>query len=321
MKSVYGESVPASSAPVFAWSASDNGEPYIGTRARVAVYDAPAAAPYVEDVGPAAARDFIGQLAARVFELARARGGAIPYSVVLELAENLIHAGFADPVVSVLDSGGTIRFSDRGPGILDKTGALKPGFTTATSPMKDIIRGVGSGLPIVSDYLSVGGGRLVIEDNLEGGSVITIFSRRENGPPSNASACASSTDAALVLPDTGVDTEGDLFRPAAEGGQVRTLGGRRSEESLFAPEADPVARRMDGHLRLTTRQKQVLALILEGGSAGPSLVSRELGVGLSTAYRDLASLEDLGLIESEGGKRSLTAAGLTYLGAFSSSTV
>ena len=66
--------------------------------------------------------------------------------------------------------------------------------------------------------------------------------------------------------------------------------------------------------KLTTRQKHVLALVLESGSAGPSIVSRELAVGLSTAYRDLASLEELGLIVAESGKRTLTEKGLAYLG-------
>ena len=68
--------------------------------------------------------------------------------------------------------------------------------------------------------------------------------------------------------------------------------------------------------RLTTRQKHVLALVLESGSAGPSIVSKELGVGLSTAYRDLASLEEMGLIQAEGGKRTLTTEGLHFLGGF-----
>jgi len=66
-------------------------------------------------------------------------------------------------------------------------------------------------------------------------------------------------------------------------------------------------------LRLSTRQKQVLALVMESGSAGPSLVAKELSVGISTAYRDLASLEDVGLITSDGGKRTLTDQGLTYI--------
>jgi predicted DNA-binding transcriptional regulator YafY len=52
---------------------------------------------------------------------------------------------------------------------------------------------------------------------------------------------------------------------------------------------------------------------MESGLAGPSLISKELGVGVSTAYRDLSLLEEAGLIESEAGKRTLSADGLTYL--------
>jgi predicted DNA-binding transcriptional regulator YafY len=42
-------------------------------------------------------------------------------------------------------------------------------------------------------------------------------------------------------------------------------------------------------------------------------VAKELAVGLSTAYRDLAFLEELGLIEAEGGKRTVTEQGLCFL--------
>ena len=52
---------------------------------------------------------------------------------------------------------------------------------------------------------------------------------------------------------------------------------------------------------------------MESGSAGPSLVAADLGVALSTAYRDLATLEEQGLISADSGKRRLTDEGLTYL--------
>jgi Mn-dependent DtxR family transcriptional regulator len=53
---------------------------------------------------------------------------------------------------------------------------------------------------------------------------------------------------------------------------------------------------------------------MELGSAGPSAVARELSVALSTAYRDLASLEEAGLIVAdESGKRALTERGITLL--------
>jgi ribosomal protein S19E (S16A) len=42
-------------------------------------------------------------------------------------------------------------------------------------------------------------------------------------------------------------------------------------------------------------------------------VAGELSVGLSTAYRDLAYLEELGLMEADGGKRTVTQDGLRFL--------
>ena len=57
-------------------------------------------------------------------------------------------------------------------------------------------------------------------------------------------------------------------------------------------------------------------MVLELGYAGPSIVARELSVGLSTAYRDLASLEEAGLIVADdSGKRELTDDGIAYLDA------
>jgi hypothetical protein len=265
---------------------------HIGTRARVAVYDDLAAAPYVEDIGPAPAREFIQELAQRVYGLAAERGGSIPYTVVREVSENLIHSGFAEPVVSILDSGTTIRFSDQGPGIIDKQRALLPGYSTATSEMKQVIRGVGSGLPLVRDYLALRGGSLTVEDNLRCGSVITI-------------SCAPSTERPAETGLVEAPASRQVLPPVVVGVPAVALFDEVSSEPAT---------------KLTTRQKHVLALVLESGSAGPSIVSRELGVGLSTAYRDLASLEDLGLIVAESGKRTLTEKGIAYLGEASQRT-
>lgn len=67
---------------------------------------------------------------------------------------------------------------------------------------------------------------------------------------------------------------------------------------------------------LSLRHKKVLSLIMEAGALGPSVVSRELGVGLSTAYRDLEHLAALGLVEADvTGKRALTDAGIQCLDA------
>lgn len=296
MKDFYG---PATVMGVALPGEAVSGDTYISTRARVAAYDGPASAPYIEEVGPAPVRDYIETLSARVYSLARDRGGEIPYTVIRELAENYIHAGFAEPVISILDDGSTIRFSDQGPGIPDKDLALCPGYTTATSAMKGVIRGVGSGLPIVNEFLAVTGGSLEIDDNLRCGSVITISAQARpvaDSPPAAGMPRRSPTP--VLVSGTA---------------SVHERSAQRLDFRLEAPPAPTESRP-----RITTRQKQVLALVLESGSAGPSLVSQELRVGLSTAYRDLASLEALGLIASEGGKRALTPLGLSFLGGMAS---
>jgi len=262
----------------------------IGARARVAVYEAAGAAPRVVDVGPGPVDEFIEGVASTVHRLASDQGGTVPYSVIREVTENFIHADFAEPVVSILDSGHTIRFADSGPGITDKERAVLPGFTTATAPMKEHIRGVGSGLPLVKDFLGFSGGGLQIEDNLGRGAVITISSR-----PRSSGAGSFSPSPVWPRPTTNPGPQAPTTPPASTPSLL---------EAAPADKASPI---------LTTRQKQVLALVMESGSAGPSLVSKELGVGISTAYRDLASLEEYGLISADGGKRALTDLGLSYL--------
>ena len=177
-----------------AWITSRAASP-IPTRARVAVYEAAGSAPRVEEVSSHDVGEYIEALASRVYELARERGGDIPYTVIREVSENLIHADFTEPVVSILDDGATVRFADQGPGISDKEHAVLPGFTTARTCMKHHIRGVGSGLPIVKDYLSVSGGDLVIEDNLGSGAVVTVRSgsvRRPTPAPPRPHGCGAS---------------------------------------------------------------------------------------------------------------------------------
>lgn len=237
-----------------------------GVMARVAVYDSPAAAPRVEDVRGSDPGDFIESLSQVVYSLARTAGGPAPYTVVREIVENLIHADFREIVVSIMDAGTIIRFADQGPGIKDKDRALLPGFSTASAAMKRYIRGVGSGLPIVHEFLEHAGGRVDIDDNLGSGTVVTLTMNRPV-PEEDAS-------------------------PTAQ-----------------APLVD-----LSGVPSLSLRQKKVLSLVLEYGEAGPTLVSKELGVGLSTAHRDLAFLEQHGLIVSdESGKRVLSELGSTYL--------
>ncbi len=147
---------------------------FVTAVARIALYDDLRSAPRVTEIQPAETGAYIDGLAAQVYEQARQSGGTIPYTVVREVSENFIHARFKEIIVSILDHGNTIRFADQGPGISFKDKAQLPGFSSAIEPMKSYIRGVGSGLPIVKEYLEFSHGTISIEDNMGSGSVVTI---------------------------------------------------------------------------------------------------------------------------------------------------
>jgi len=66
--------------------------------------------------------------------------------------------------------------------------------------------------------------------------------------------------------------------------------------------------------RLSQRQNNILFLLSEGESFGPSRVASELGISVSTAHRELTRLQELGLVScAPDGKRFLSDAGKTYL--------
>lgn len=152
--------------------------------ARIAVYDDAAAAPRVVMVEPKDVRSFLEEITGTVNKLSHEQGGTIPFMVIREIVENFIHAYFQAPTITILDGGNTIRFSDQGPGIKQKDLALEYGTSSATEEMKHYIRGVGSGLPYAQQYMVDKGGSLEIEDNLGGGTVVTISTR----PKEDASA-------------------------------------------------------------------------------------------------------------------------------------
>lgn len=229
--------------------------------ARLAVYDSLKSSPRIIELNAGDCEEFINLLSTKTYQSSKEMGGNMPYTIIREIIENLIHAYFNEVVISVLDSGNTIRISDQGPGIKNKSKAFEPGFSTATADMKRIIKGVGSGLPITKETLSFLGGAIAVEDNLDQGTVFT-----------------------LSVP-VGSDHEKDSHH------ESRALT-----------------------LNLNKRQKQVLFLIMELGSVGPSKIASELSISLSTAYRDLVYLEDKSLISSdEQGKRVLTSLGVECL--------
>ncbi len=154
--------------------------------ARIAVYDDAAAAPRVVIVDPKDPRAYLEEITATVVRLSKEQGGSIPFMVIREVVENFIHAYFIQPTISILDGGETIRFSDQGPGIKEKERALEYGTSSATEEMKQYIRGVGSGLPYAQQYMIDKGGSLTIEDNIAGGTVVTISSYPADDEPTQS---------------------------------------------------------------------------------------------------------------------------------------
>jgi predicted HTH transcriptional regulator len=141
---------------------------------RVAVYDNYSSLPRVHELTGRDYREFVDLMSNKTYELSQAKGGQIPFTVIREVVENLVHAYFEEAVISIMDDGNTIRVSDQGPGIEDKAAAFTPGFSTATRQMKQFIRGVGSGLPVAKEMIEVAGGKITIEDNLHRGAVVTL---------------------------------------------------------------------------------------------------------------------------------------------------
>jgi anti-sigma regulatory factor (Ser/Thr protein kinase) len=141
---------------------------------RIAVYDTLTSPPRVIAIEEQDLPALIASLAEKTYNSCREQGGQVPFTVIQELIENLLHAAFRDVVVTVLDNGQTIRISDHGPGLEEKERAFLPGFTTATAQQRRLIRGVGSGLPIAREALQFLRGVLTVEDNLGGGAVFTI---------------------------------------------------------------------------------------------------------------------------------------------------
>lgn len=125
--------------------------------ARIAVYDDMLSTPRVIVIDPQDVRTYLEETTNTVYQCMKEQGGHISLMVIREIVENFIHAHFAEPIISILDGGDTIRFADQGPGIDDKERAFDFGVTSANSKMKRYIRGTGAGFPMVQEYLENAG--------------------------------------------------------------------------------------------------------------------------------------------------------------------
>ena len=227
---------------------------HIFVPARIAIYDSLKTAPRVIEIDGGPTHEYIERIASMTFRSAKELGGTIPYTVIREVSENFIHARFQEVVVSILDDGNTIRFADQGPGIPNKDLAQEPGVSSAIEPMKRYIRGVGSGLPIVKDYLDTTHGYIEIEDNINQGAVVTI---------------------SLVGP--------------------RGMNSTALEETQLPP--------------LTDNERAVLKALAPSKTLGVTEMNRETGIAVASIHTAFSKMEEAGLVQKVGKKRTLTDEG------------
>jgi len=146
--------------------------------ARVVLYPQ-AGEPEISEVSAASAGAAAAKLTKLVANSVEELRGRVPESAVREVVENLIHAGYKGVVISVLDGGNTVRVSDKGPGVDQKERAFEFGFSGAMTEVLPQIRGIGAGLGMARAAVEKVGGTITIEDNIGGGTVVTISAPTE----------------------------------------------------------------------------------------------------------------------------------------------
>lgn len=252
--------------------------------ARIAVYDNMRSIPRIVDLSYNNIPDFINETSQKTYSLSHEIGGRIPYTIIKEIIENLIHAEFKEVVITILERGDHIIITDQGPGIEDKEKAFLPGYTSATTKMKEYIRGVGSGFPIVKETITFSGGSIDVKDNMKNGTVISLK--------------IVQPEKSEQIKETGPKTIDEA--PAVVPGE---------DKKIITDDIDKF-----DHKVLSDRQKKILFVILELEEAGPSTIASELGFSLSTSYRELIYLEKNKLLtSSSNGKRKLSKKGVKFL--------
>lgn len=297
--------------------------------ARIAVYDDASAAPRVVVIEPGEVRSYLEEITATVSRLSKEQGGQIPFMVIREIVENLIHAYFQAPTISILDGGNTIRFSDRGPGIKEKARVLEYGTSSATEEMKRYIRGVGSGLPYVQQYMSDKGGSLEVEDNIDGGTVVTISTH----PTDEARAISGAERRQEPAPQSQPFQQPPqpLQQPQPGYLQPNTSWGMPQPPQVpQAPQAPQVPQMLQAtqtpqapqpmwstaqtpQISLDERSRMAVSYLAEHESGGPTDLVRSIGSSGSTWSRVLSNLAMQGIVVKDGQKYRLTAIGRTFI--------
>ena len=90
--------------------------------------------------------------------------------------------------------------------------------------MKRYIRGVGSGLPLVKEYLSFSHGRISIEDNMHSGAVVTVSVAPDHEPTHSASSYPTHRNLEAMSPIPAIrldDREASIALLIHENGAMR----------------------------------------------------------------------------------------------------
>ncbi len=267
---------------------------YVSSPARIALYDDMLSSPRIIDISPAETGEFIGTLSAEIYNQAQQLGGSIPYTVISQVTENFIHAAFKEMVISIFDSGNTIRFTDQGPGISDKEKAQQPGYSSATREMKNYINGVGSGLPIVREYLETKHGTIHIEDNLNSGAVVTISLVEEKPVEDNDFVVQHFHDDKRMI-------EPSPYEPVAsyQDPYKGSIDSNRSLQLIVSS--------------LSKREVSIIYLFKNNDVWGITDISKETGIPASSTSNLLSKLEQMGILIKVGKKRALTDLGESLL--------
>ncbi|MHB1254017.1 MAG: ATP-binding protein [Candidatus Humimicrobiaceae bacterium] len=283
---------------------------------RIAVYDNLTSIPRIIDLKHDSVNDFIDITTEKIYQISHDQGGKIPYTIIREIVENLIHAEFSEVIITIINNGNQIMITDQGPGISDIDRAMLPGFTSATKEMKKFIRGVGSGLPIVKETIRFSGGTIDIKNNMNKGTVVIL--------KINSNESAIDDFNAVSIADSDVNKELIEKEPLINLEKtVSAIQDSAPHIELQKPLLKPVnTEELSGNLipeeynslKLSLRQIKILYLTLELEESGPSLISKELGFSLSTSFRELSYLEKEGLLKTfSSGKKRLSKKGFKYL--------
>lgn len=273
---------------------------FVDSVARIACYDDMKAAPRVTMIKPASTDQFIMDMATTTYEQAKLLGGKIPFTIIKEVSENFIHARFKEITISIFDNGNTIRFADQGPGIEDKEKVKLPGYSSAIEPMKQYIRGVGSGLPIVKDYFEEKHGSVTIDDNVLSGAVVTI-SLKEDEEIENQNIPLQTG----YYDNTVKQPINNQFNSQPIGIENPQIYGYKNQQPMMIGNNGRVPMYMPQLPLISERGKECLKVLKTNGVLGVTKISELTGIPNSSTFNELKKLEEAGLIETVAGKKKV----------------